>query len=174
MGVTKNIIVVEDRLRAVFDTLPPMIVDLVEYPIVFKYGDEKELMSFLKNTQGNDTPYPLIWLVYPYEEKHNRTHVSITDMSFVLAVETNEEMFNEERFETTYKDVLFPLYDNIRKLFNMANIITTNDTYKVIKFPNYSGEDGGSEEQKTVDIWDALKITFNCTINDWCLEPIEF
>lgn len=176
MGVTKNMIIVEDRLREMFNQLPPHInVDLnASFPIKFKYGDNLELLSFLKQNQGSESPYPLIWLVYPYEEDHQRTHVKIDGMSLILASETNMNMFNEERIETTYKQILFPLYENIKVLFEQSNIIITDGTFRVSKFPNYSSEELPGEENQTVDIWDALKITFDCQINDWCLNTINF
>ena len=174
MGVTTKIIVVEERLAEIFETLPAYIDDKGnEFKPLFKFGDNKELLAFLKQNEGSKSPYPLIWLVYPYEENHQRTHVQIDNMDLILAVETNSEMFNEERFETTYKDVLFPLYDNIRTLFDQANIISTDDTYRVVKYPNYGNLEG--TENETVDIWDALKMTFNCQITNWCFNaPIIF
>ncbi len=34
-------IIVEDRLKELFDTLPAITVDSVDYTPVFKYGDQK-------------------------------------------------------------------------------------------------------------------------------------
>lgn len=173
MGVVTETIVVEDKFREIFSYLPDMVGadddDDDEYPVVFKLGDQKELIAFLKNEKGNVSPYPLIWLVYPFIEVHSKTKVTLENVSFVLAVETNQEMFYEDRLEKTYKTVLLPLFDNIKELFKYANIISTDEVYSLIKYPNYSGEDDGDEESKTTDIWDAIKITFSCSIIDYCL-----
>lgn len=176
MSVTEEIIIIEDVLEKAFEQLPRFSNGGEDFYPLFKFGDDKELIAFLKENQGQKSPYPIIWLVYPFEEDHQRTHVNVENMSLVLATETNCEMFNEERFETTYKQILFPLYNNIKKLFQQANTIMTDDTYRIMKFPNYSDEGStDSEEQKMVDIWDALKITFNAQINNRCLRtPINF
>lgn len=173
MGVVHRTIIVENRFSEMFDYLPALLdADDNPHNIVFEFGDQKELLAFLKESEGQSEPYPLIWLQYPYEENHQKTRVEIKNMVLVFAVKTNVEMFNRERFETTFGEVLFPLLDNVKKLFRLANIIDTDNTYRMVKFPNYSATEEG-DEQVVFDTWDALKITFDCTINNWCLTPIK-
>jgi hypothetical protein len=143
-----------------------------EFKPVFKYGDNKELLAFLKTKNKGEKPYPLIWLVYPYVEDHGRTNVSIEPISLVLAVRTNKSMLNEQRMEETYKKVLIPLYNNLREMFMQSNIAYVTDEYIVTKFPNYSNEESEGTQNQTVDLWDALKMTFNCTINANCLNEL--
>lgn len=171
MSVIKETIVVEDKFREIFSYLPNMAgEDAEEYPVIFKGGDQKELIAFIKAQTGGDSPYPLIWLIYPFIEVHSRTKVTLENISFVMAVETNQEMSVEERLEETYKKILLPLFDNMKDLFRRANIFNTDEVYSVIKYPNYSGdEDDGEERTKVTDIWDAIKITFSCSIIDACL-----
>jgi len=170
MGVVKKMIVVEERLQEMFNTLPVIQTVDGDFKPIFMYGDQKELNTFLKANTNAEKPYPLIWLVYPYEEKHTRTNVEISNISLILAVETNIEMFNPERMESTFKAVLIPLWDNIRELFNASNTIAVSQEYDIIKFPNYGEED----TSESTDIWDALKITFECEINNYCLNEILY
>jgi len=171
MGVVKEMIIVEERLEEMFNTLPMIQTSNGDFQPIFMYGDQKELNAFLKTSIGSDKPYPLIWLVYPYEENHTRTHVDIQRLSLILAVETNNAMLNPERMENTFKTVLVPLWNNIRHLFNASGTIDVNQEYDIIKFPNYGETDTESE---SIDVWDALKVTFKCKINNYCLKQIIY
>lgn len=173
MAVTKKMIIIEDRLQELFNYLPEMgdIKDSGNtYSPIFKYGDQKELIAFLK-LNAKVSVYPLIWLVYPYNEEHHNNRVYIENMSLILAVEGNNESLNEERIKLTFNKILIPLFDNIKELFQLGNIINIGDTYRVTKYPNYSHAEDGELNQVTA-IWDAMKITFNCDISNRCLKPI--
>lgn len=171
--IPKSMIIVENRFSEIFEYLP-MIAnakgDLFKH--TFMYGDQKQLLDFLKQNNTGLSNYPLIWLVYPYTEKHTRSNVSFSNLSLVLAVETNTAMLNEQRMKETYAKVLIPLFNNIKKCFNKANVANINDEYEIVKFPNYS--DNGDEENAATYVWDALKVTFNGTLNSNCLQPIIF
>lgn len=175
MGNTKSMIIVEDRLKELFDYLPDMLGtkdgDNTKYPIIFKYGDVKELQSFLKLDKNKDN-YPLIWLAYPYSEEHKRSKVSLNNLSLIIAVPSNTTMLNDQRLKETYKKVLIPLFDNIKELFRMGNIIRVGEIYNIIKYPNYS--DTVDNKNTVLVIWDAMKITFDCVITDACLKTINF
>lgn len=168
MGVVKKLIVVEDRLEQIFAFLPKTVNSKnEEFTPVFMYGNQNELNIFL-NTKRTTSKYPLIWLIYPFEEHHKRTRVELNDISIVIATETNGVMLNKERMETSYKKILFPLYDNIRDLFSRANIMNVDGDFTLFKHPKYSGDDEAIENM-AVDIWDAIKITFSCSITNDCL-----
>jgi len=168
MRVLRDTIVVEDRLREIFAYLPA----IDGYIPVFGCGDQRELNAFLVNKKA-EAPYPLIWLVYPYSEQHKRTKVELESITLILAVETNQAMLNLQRIEDVYKVFLYPLLDNIKYVFRVASIMNLSDEYDVWKYPNYSGDANLGEENETIAIWDALKVNFNCTINDKCLKPIN-
>jgi len=177
MGIVKKIIVFEDELEEIFSYLPRMKYQAtsdLDYKVVFGAGDKKALNVFLKTKNKGDSPYPLIWLLYPYEETHNRTNLSVDKVTLILAVPTNESMQNKERLNETYKKVLFPLYDNMRHCLENANIVNIAKEFKVIKYPNYSDEQSSGDESAGTFIWDALKVNFQITIRDTCLKPIMF
>jgi hypothetical protein len=177
MPVTKKAIVVEDVLENVFSYIPDISFEIGgdEYPVVFSYGDQIALNTFLKNREQSET-YPLIWMLYPFEEDHQKNRLTIDNLVLILAVPTNSTMENEERLKTTFGNVLFPLFDSIKHCLKTANIITyggADESIQLIKYPNYSESDS-KEETFANEIWDALKLTFDIEIIQTCLKPIKF
>lgn len=171
--IGKSTIVVEDRLRENLAFLPQFLgADANLYTATFKVGDQKELLAFFaENARGSI--YPLIWLDSPYEELHkNRSKVSIDGLTLILAVQTNSEMRYSERLEKTFKPVLFVMLDRILDIFTVSNTLEWDLTFKISKFGNYSDQATG-EEGKFTDIWDAVKLTLDCTINNNCLRDIK-
>ena len=174
-------IIVEDRLKELFDTLPPIHVDGTSFDTVFKYGDQKELMAFLASTKGDSVkPYPLIWYVQPNPETDNGHDQEVSlSLPLVMAVNNSKDMLNDERKETTYKTILEPLRDNVRtalKRASILNVIADGDgtRFTTTKFPNYSGDDNNAEASELQDVWDAIKQVQNVTINNNCLKTFLY
>lgn len=166
--IGKTTIKVESRLREMFAFLPT----IGAFQSVFKAGDQKELLSFFAQSQGNAN-YPLVWLDMPFEEKHfNRKRVDITGLTLILAVETNSEMLYSERLETTFADVLYPLLDKVLDVFSVSNTLSYDSDFSITKFGNYSEQAEGTEGE-FADIWDAIKLTLDVEINDTCLRTIK-
>lgn len=177
MGQLSKAIIVEDVLEKVFSFLPEMSFDdpSETYKVVFGYGDDIELNTFLANREAS-TVYPLVWMLYPQTEKHLKTKVSLNNVSFILAVQTNNEMENPERIKLTYSKILMPLFHNIRLLFRQSNVISVYDkeeAYNAVKYPNYS-ETELRDKAGTISIWDALKITVDLDVIQGCIKPIKF
>jgi hypothetical protein len=177
MSNTKNVIKVEERLAEMFKCLPESVSvnGNMRLTPIFGYGDKKELNAFLKikHTDRTRTPYPLIWLLYPYGENHSKTNVTVNGLSLILATQTNASMGNVERMNKTFNKVLFPLLDNINKLFIRANITSYNEEFELTKYPNYSDNES-ADEHAGIFIWDALKVDLDLTITDDCLKSIRF
>lgn len=169
-------IIVEDKLEEIFDYLPAMKYEVgSEYSFkpVFGFGDQMELNKFLKNKESESTkPYPLIWLLYRYNEKHEKKKVVLNDIVLILATNTNAEMSNRDRIETNFKKVLIPLYDNILEALTKSVNINLEDDRGVVKFPNFS-EEVNREQSFTTELWDALKTTWNFEINTACFRSIK-
>lgn len=170
--ITHNSIIVEDRFREVINYIPDVIYpgQSTGFKPTFGYGADFELNKFLKMF---NKPYPLIWLLYPYLEKHTKTKVTLPSVNFILAVDTKAAMMNQERIEETYKKILIPMYDNFRKVLTRNNIMNVKHEFNVTKFPNYSNDNLDGKENKTTARWDALKVNFNCSINNTCLKQIK-
>lgn len=171
-------IVVEDRFEEMVLSLPhmsnPAITGDILHSVKFGSGDDKELMSYI--IAHNTKVYPLIWLITPFNEIHVNKLVKLNKVSFILAVPNKDVYLNKERFRTTYKNVLIPLYNNFIECLRKSNIVNLAQEIEVIKYPNYSNEKlpGNretlvtSEQNKTIDIWDAIKVTISCSVNDNC------
>lgn len=169
MSNLKNIVIVEDRLQEMFNILPTV----QSFQPTFGYGDKKELNAFIKNQRSSRDFYPLIWLLYPYVEDHNKTDVYIDKLDLILACNTNAVDRNEKRLQEAFKKVLYPLADNIVTLFNRANIVNWKTEFKIVKHPNYASNESKDEHAGTF-IWDALKFTTSLSITDDCLKQIRF
>ena len=174
-------IIVEDRLKELFDTLPVISIGGTDYSTVFKYGDQKELMAFLASTRSDTVkPYPLIWYVYPNAETDDGHDQDVSlSLSLVMAVNNSKNMLNDERKETTYKTILEPLRNNVRKALKSASILNLiadgeGIRFTTTKFPNYSGDDNNTNESELTDVWDAIKQVQTVTINDNCLKTILY
>lgn len=154
-------IIVEERLEELFDTLPLITVGGSDYKTAFDFGSHKDLLKFLamKKKEGGKF-YPLIWLETPFTESGKEDRISI-DLKLILATLTNAEISNKERLEVTFKPALIPLFENIYKAFRMSGftkIINPEDNKKT-KHYNY-GVDG--KEERPSNIWDAIK--FECEL----------
>lgn len=172
-------IVIEDRFEEMFDILPLMSnansSTTNDFKVSFGVGDDKELMSYLIANK-NKNVYPLIWLIQPYIEKHSKSKVELSNIQFILAVETNIQMLNKERLDSTFKNVLIPLYDNVIQLFTKSNIFNFDEYHDVLKKPNYYNEKlpgvreslKSTEQNKTITPWDAIRITVSGTLNSNC------
>lgn len=144
---------------------------------VFSYGDKKELNAFLANNKIS-RPYPLIWLLYPYSEKQSKKRVNLKDLVLILAVNTKLSLSAQERHEKTMKKILIPLLNNVIKVFTRAVNVDFNSVFEVVKFHNYSDNEIAvfrniKEESKTIDLWDAIKVTLDLSINTACLKSIN-
>jgi len=176
MAMTETYISIEDKLTEMFDTLPLMTNGIgggATYKPIFGYGDEKELNAFLKMKEKGESPYPLIWLLYPYKENQTKNHVEVSNIQFILAVKSNMPMQNFERMQVTFKAILIPLYNNISYLFKTANIVNVSGDYDVIKYPNYSYDAKGAETFGNL-VWDAMKIEFDIKIKNTCFKAQIF
>jgi len=170
MVATKTI-VVEERLQEIIDCFPEVLSlsGRSSHKVIFGYGDEKELNAFLK-VRKLEKVYPLIWLLYPYSEKHTNTNVEISKAVFILATSTNATSENKERLDKNFGKILLPLFFTLRKAFRQANIINTDSEYNVVKHPNYSND---GEEHDGTFIWDALRVETDFTIIDTCLKDLK-
>lgn len=163
---------IEDKLEEIFSFLTPLVnTNGVEFNPYFTSGPEQDINPFLVTEEAR-TIYPLIWLVYPYVEKRNDVNVASDNLRLILAIENSNEMLNKLRLEGSYKQVLYPLFYNIKELFTKArNIEVIDDSYELTKFPNYGNvKQNFYQQQKseTVEIWDALAIDLGITVNKFC------
>lgn len=161
-------IVVENKLVQAFDTLP----NIGGKKPTYRWGNEHHLLKQLELFQKKSkTPYPLIYQVSNTQKPNVQRKTVEVDLQLILAVRsTNTSLLNENRWAMNYKDFLFPLAENIRKLFFKSQMFLWNGEYDLLEFPNY----GNGKENFTIDIWDALRFDTTITITNNCLNKIYF
>ena len=168
MALVKKFIFIEDVLKAIFLNFSDSLSNGKVYKPTFKTGDEKEVMKFIKK---NDNPYPLIILTHPLVEEHDtsKSIVDIDNLTLLIAVKPRNSLaFNEDSLEHSFRDVLTLVFEQMDHLFRQANTLNSDYKYTISKHFNYGNVD--RTKHKTIAVWDVLKVTFNCTINDNCLK----
>jgi hypothetical protein len=162
-------VIIEEINSEAFDQLPTMN----GFKPVYKWGNELHLIKQLQLFEKNGkSPYPLIYQTSNRSEQNATTEIAETNLVFILACRNLEtDLLNENRWEMTYKNILYPLVSNITTVFNKAGVYIWDGSFSVEEFPNY----GNGKENKTVDIWDAL--LFKATIKiegKKCIKQIKF
>lgn len=156
---------VEETLKAIFEQLPNRTV---RKP-VYHFGDGKEANRFI--AESKFAVYPLI---YQTSTDEIQTEKWIeTDLELVIATQNlNVEMFNTERWATSYRNVLMPLVQDIQGAFEQSGVIIpssgSNLSYSLSKRPNYS-ETESKEKNAFVDIVDAIVMRVGIRITEGCV-----
>jgi len=164
-------IVLEERLAEIFDTLPDIVNADGSFKPAFGYGDDLELSQFLK-AKINQAVHPLVWLVYGNEEKHDRNNKFLISQSttFIIAAKNIIPMLNEQRMKKTYSNILNPMLKNVKTALMSSGItqvmpIGDNVFFSVVKVPNYT---------KSIHIWDAIKLTCSIKVNACTFTQINY
>lgn len=150
--------------------------------VQFHYGDQKELNLWISlKDKVREQKYPLIWYVIANEEDAGNGKSKV-DSQLILMNLTKREVLNTTRANTTYKEVINPLYDLVQNTLDLnLNTNLLNDGKK-IPFkdqPNYGVDESNSndftsknkknEQNITTDIVDARILKLKMIINLKCL-----
>lgn len=166
------IVRVERILDSLFDTIPQ--INGCD-KLFFGYGEQKELNAILITKQKNGTPcYPLLWYNLP-NTLHGNSQYSEGYFDFVLAHNTELDLFNDQRFNQIFENILYPHFDLVLQALLGANGIelydfTDNSKYEYTCYPNYGSPTTfeGKDKQNQVDIWDAIKFRVKMRISKEC------
>jgi hypothetical protein len=161
--------IIEGKLNEIFVQLP----EIDGFKPVYHFGDELEFNKFVLKNNGK--VYPLIWQLIKKEVDNDYAERTSTDLEFFIAVRNTEtDMFNTIRWETSYKNVLNPMYDNIKKALKESGIIKSNWSFEKFKRPNYSQSEN-KDKNKTIDIIDVIEVSLrDVEIKDSCVNTITF
>lgn len=152
--------------------------------VSYSWGDQQELNAWIiakdKEIAGmrafgkNKTKYPLIWMVTPIDGKIQLNENLFEKVTFIICCDTKAEWLNSTREKET-----MPMLTDLANLFletlsqnKNAQIIRKNGQLDITfrKVYNYSTN---GKESETVDIWDAIKLTFDLKINTNCLKNLQ-
>lgn len=164
-------IVVEERLMELFSYLPEITSGSITYPKpVYHFGDGKELNRFIMERKGeNKLVYPLIYQTSYEETQLVREGLVQVNLDMFIAYCTETDLFNTQRWATSYRNILMPTFENIHKAFQLSRMVISDYEYNVTKHPNYGNPEQDGTANKTIDIIDALRFRLNCTINNHCI-----
>lgn len=153
--------------------------------VSYSWGDQQELNAWIiakdKEIAGmrafggsNKTKYPLIWMVTPIDGKLLLRENLFERITFIICCDTKAEWLNSTREKETMP-MLTDLANTFLEILSQnknAQIIRKNGQLDVTfrKVYNYSTN---GKESETVDIWDAIKLTFDLKINTNCLKNLQ-
>lgn len=169
-------IVSETILKDIFKQLPPYKDSNDKlFPIKYEWGDQADLLLFLKTIKGNK--YPLVWLVNGDETPNIVTHKLTRRCRLILAKDSNHlTNRNPKVWETEFKDCLNPLLDNVLKALERSGVT------KVLSIENQRREANYTEEDltKATDFWNVIVLDINVEFTEksdgtpQCINTIKF
>lgn len=150
----------EESLGKLIQLLPVVTIGDIDYSIKYNWGTQEILNKYLLTNKENS--YPLIWLIVGRDTKDARNKNITRNARIVIATRSmNKEEFNEFQFQTYYKEILYPIEENLIKVLQRSGISSvTEDTYSSEYVPNYSFQD---DNGTLVDIWNAIVINVEIT-----------
>jgi len=100
-----------------------LLVNEVEIPIQFHFGDQKEFnMWVASKDKYTKQKYPLIWYVINNPEPKVNGKLRV-ETQLILFQGTKHELFNDSRYDYTYKSILEPLYELVNKTLSQHQYI---------------------------------------------------
>lgn len=167
---------VGESLKVVFGGLT-----LNSNTVQFHYGDQKELNAWILSQQKqNAKKYPLIWYVTGIEDKRPNGYIA-TEGQLILFNLTKTEYLNSYRANSTYKNVIIPLYDLVNTTLSLHPFVTLIDRtpLKYDDKPNFgvnestksdfTNKTNQSEQSVATDILDARIIPLKFRIKTDCI-----
>jgi hypothetical protein len=163
-------IVFEEKVRELVALMPAWENT---HPIRYDWGTIDVLNKFLI-LKESVSKYPLIWLVTSKDTDDLLRNRVTRKARFVIATRSNDvEAFNAAQYQTDYKNVLIPVYNDFITLLNSSGIskIVGSTIEKELK-PNYSVNDNG---KGLITVWNALVLDIEIELTDGCIkENIKF
>jgi len=162
-------IVFEEKLRELIGLMPDLNGT---YPIRYDWGTVDVLNKYLTLPE-TVSKYPLIWLVTDSTKRDLlKSKVSRTTRLVIATMSNDVDGFNFQQYQTDYKYILLPTYENLIKLLNSSGVskIIGNSIVEEMK-PNYSFRDNG---KGLIDVWNALVIDLDIELTEGCINQVKF
>lgn len=161
-------IVFEEKLRELVALMPNNVNANGSFDIRYDWGTIDILNKFLV-LKESVSKYPLIWLVTSKDTDDLLRNRVTRNARFVIATRSNDvDGFNAQQYQTDYKEVLIPVYNDFITLLESSGItkIVGSTIDKELK-PNFSLNDNG---KGLVYIWNALVLDLEIEIIDGCIK----
>jgi len=157
-------IVFEEKIRDLVALMPAW---KNTHSIRYDWGTIDVLNKFLL-LKESVSKYPLIWLVTSKDTDDLLRNRVTRKARFVIATRSNNtDGFNSQQYQTDYKEILIPVYDNFIKILERSGIskIVNSTIDKELK-PNFSLNDDG---KGLIVIWNAIVLDLEIEIKDGCI-----
>jgi len=158
-------IVFEEKIRELVALMPQWNgTNTIRYD----WGTIDVLNKFLV-LKESVSKYPLIWLVTSKDTDDLLRNRVTRNARFVIATRSNGvDAFNSTQYQTDYKNILIPVYNNFITLLNSSGIskIVNSTIDKELK-PNYSVNDN---ERGFITVWNALVLDCEIELTDGCIK----
>jgi len=158
-------IVFEEKLRELVALMPKWNDT---HDVRYDWGTIDVLNKFLV-LKESISKYPLIWLVTSKDTDDLLRNRVTRNARFVIATRSNDvDAFNATQYQTDYKEILIPVYNNFITLLNSSGIskIVGSTIDKELK-PNYSVNDNG---KGLVTIWNVLVLDVEIELTSGCIK----
>ena len=142
---------------------------------------EGDLYELWIELQSKKIKYPMLWLQSGYVVSENRLSrkVKLEGLKFFVITKGSQTDLYKQRYRTTYQNIVYPLKDKIIKGFEYGKGFTISDDTKFTTFPFNDISELNAKEARygsyatrqtstTPDIWDALLLEFDLTIDAGC------
>lgn len=152
----------EETLGKLINLLPVVTIGSNDFPIQYNWGTQEVLNKYLITNKENS--YPLVWLIVGRDTNDIKGKNISRNARIVIATRSmNKEEFNEFQFQTYYKEILYPVQQNLIKVLERSGISSIiEDTYNSEFVPNYSfNDDNGT----LIDIWNAIVLNIEISFN---------
>lgn len=169
-------IVSETVLREVFSQLPDYVdSNSKEFPIRYEWGDQPDLILFLKQISGNK--YPLIWLVEGEQTVNRSANILTRRCRLILAKDSKHiENRNPKVWDTEFNVCLNPLLENVLKALERSGVTQILDNHVEKRIANFTEED----LLKSTDFWNVIVLDINIEFSEKtdgtpkCIKTIKF
>ena len=169
-------IVTETILREVFSQLPAYVdSNSKEFPIRYEWGDQADLLLFLKSISGNK--YPLVWLTSG-EQTVNRYSHSVERKCRLILAKDSKTVTNRNPtvWDTEFVTALNPLLDNVLKSLERSGVTAIIGDFTERPEANYTEED----LTKAFDFWNVIVLDITIRFEEKangqpkCIKQIKF
>lgn len=147
-----------------------------DWLVNYAEGDLFELVAKLKDSTSK---YPIIWLQtgYVVERRKQEGLTKMTGCKLFLITLGSKTARYENRFESTYDHVLYPLLKRMDEKFRKTKGLTAadNDSYMVFPLNDIAKDDKGNpipELTAITDVWDAVLFETDITISNDCFPEL--
>ncbi len=169
-------IVSETILREIFSQLPPYTdSNNKDFPIRYEWGDQPDLILFLKTIKGNK--YPLIWLVNGSQTTDRTAHSLTRQCRLIIAKDSKHlENRNPTVWDTEFTTCLNPLLENVLKALERSGVTTIIGEFEETRSANYTEED----LVKSTDFWNVIVLDITIKFDEksdgtpQCIKTIKF